>query len=469
MKKIEIAIIAILSFGLLIMGCPDSGDKNPGTDTRTVDYTKLKLNEVSGVGNDPDKFYELINTGDKDIPLYDCKIYYNANSGTGGTLPGGKGSLTWTGLTSQTIKAGKLFSLIGRDNPSGVNPGSFTTGLTAQRILIITLEDPAGNTIDQCVRSRDTGKYAITDKSFSRIPDGTGVFYFTTPTPEVTNGASIAGLTKLPDDPPVISGLGREPSSVTPSDTVTVSATVTTAASVISTVVLQWTLGGAAQNDIDMTKNGNIYSAVIPAQAVGSAVTYTVSAANDLGETNSTDEQNYTVVSAPVDYTKLVLNEISGYNKFVEIHNSGAAAIPLQGVKLQRNDGPSGGSEWVGTASDSIPAGAYRIILFNNYTPKDDLDNNPANAGWKVSSGISNQQILKVAVVDPAGNPIDVFIRGDVPLPAWGNSTSVTQDNDHSYSRMDAAAWAYADPTPGAANGAKAADIVSPGYLTAQP
>jgi hypothetical protein len=28
--------------------------------------------------------------------------------------------------------------------------------------------------------------------------------------------------------------------------------------------------------------------------------------------------------------------------------------------------------------------------------------------------------------------------------------------------------WAYADPTPGAANGEKQAEIVDPGYLTSQ-
>ncbi|MDR2575984.1 MAG: lamin tail domain-containing protein [Treponema sp.] len=160
-----------------------------------VDYTKLKLNEVSGVGADSEKFYELINTGDIDIPLYECKIYYNANGSTGGTLPTGKGNLTWTGSTSQAIEAGKLFGLIGRNTP-----GSFSTGLTAGRILIITLEDPAGNEIDRCVRAKDTGDFAFTDKSFSRIPDGTGDFYFTTPTPDETNGASTDGLVKVPDN-----------------------------------------------------------------------------------------------------------------------------------------------------------------------------------------------------------------------------------------------------------------------------
>jgi hypothetical protein len=212
----------------------------------------------------------------------------------------------------------------------------------------------------------------------------------------------------------------------------------------------------------------NVYSASIPAQALGAVVAYKVSAANNLGGTNSTDTQTYTVANAAADYTKLVLNEVSGNNKFVEIYNSGTVPIPLQDVKLQRNDGPSGGSEWVGTASDSIPAGAYRIILFNSYTPAD-LETNPAYVGWTVSSGISSGQILKVAIVDPAGTPVSVFIRGDVPLPAWGNTSGVTQDSTNSYSRMSDGTWAYAAPTPGAANGTKTGDIVNPGYLTAQP
>ena len=149
------------------------------------------MNEVSGVGGDDQKFYELINTGTADIPLAGCKIYYDANGSTGGTIPAAGVNLTWTGDATQIAEAGKLFSLIGRSTP-----GSFTTGLTAQRILIITLKDPEGNIIDQCIRAQDTGEYAIADKSFSRIPDGTGSFYFTTPTPGELNGTSTAIIAK---------------------------------------------------------------------------------------------------------------------------------------------------------------------------------------------------------------------------------------------------------------------------------
>jgi len=169
-------------------------------DLAGVDYSKLKINEVSGVGDDPDKFYELINIGDVDIPLEGCKIFYNANGSVGGLFPPtGNQGLTWTGLPTHIAEAGKLFCLIGRDSPSGTNPGSFTTGLTAQRILIIDLYDPNGNLIDQCIRGLDTDEYAFTDKSFSRIPDGTGPFYFTTPTPCEMNGDDATGLILVPN------------------------------------------------------------------------------------------------------------------------------------------------------------------------------------------------------------------------------------------------------------------------------
>ena len=163
-------------------------------DVSGIDYSKLKLNEVSGVGNDAAKFYELINIGDVDIPLVGCQIIYNAApNNIGDQFPPDREQLTWTGSATQIAEAGKLFSLIGRNNQ-----GSFTTGLTAARILIITLKDPAGNVIDKCIRAKDTDEYEINDKSFSRIPDGTGPFYFTNPTPDEFNGSDVTGLLLVP-------------------------------------------------------------------------------------------------------------------------------------------------------------------------------------------------------------------------------------------------------------------------------
>jgi len=393
-------------------------------DTTGVDYLKLKINEVSGVGADAAKFYELINTGTQDIPLYDCKIYYSANGNKGGTIPTEKGDVTWTGLSTHTALAGQLFSLIGRDNPAGTNPGSFTRGLTAERILIITLEDPEGNVIDTCVRSRDTGYYEINDKSFSRIPDGTGDFYFTTPTPAETNNASTAELKKLPKDPPIISNLGREPSSVTPTDTVTVSATVTKDKSetTISTVVLQWTLNGTAQTDKTMTaESGNVYSADIEAKAVGSVVTYKVSATNNLGETTVTATEGYTVVSTsePPPPPLLILQVGAATDgdlshSFVELYNTGTEAVSLTGYSLQyaagfstnngNGSGPGGNTTTDGPwskidLSGTIQPGHSFLILGNKGTAANPALSITDSYGDMNESFVINNRCFKVALI----------------------------------------------------------------------
>ena len=167
-----------------------------------------------------------------------------------------------------------------------------------------------------------------------------------------------------------------------------------------------------------------------------------------------------------IDYTKLVLTEVSGNNKFVEIYNSATVDIPMKGVKLSRNDGMS---QWTGGDDDVIPAGAYRLFLFNSYTPAA-LATNPAYTGWTVGSGISSGQTLKVAIVTPHGEEVSVFIRGDenVLLP-WQTTTNVSQNTSDTYSLMGDGTWAYADPTPGAGNGAKKSEIANPGYMTEMP
>ena len=163
------------------------------TPRETFDYSIIKINEVSGPGEDSEKFYELINIGTTPINLEGFTLWYNANSSTGQPLPTGDGNLTWTGCEDQVIEPGELLTLLGRSNPC-----SFTTGLTGQRNLIITLKDPNGNVIDKCIRAQDTEEYAITDKSYSRIPDGTGPFYFTVPTPDEKHGSDATGLVLVP-------------------------------------------------------------------------------------------------------------------------------------------------------------------------------------------------------------------------------------------------------------------------------
>nr|AGS54057.1 hypothetical protein [uncultured bacterium contig00048] len=187
------------------------------------------------------------------------------------------------------------------------------------------------------------------------------------------------------------------------------------------------------------------------------------SSSSSTNATGGSSSSSLEACTPPSDYSDLVLNEISGNNKYVEIYNSGATDICLTGVKLDRNNG---GSSWTGRAGDAIPAGEYRIFLFNSFTPAG-LETNPAYVGWTVGSGISSGQTLRIALIAPDNSIIDLFIRGDGT--GTGSSTGVTQDTDNTYSRMPDDTWAYAVATPGAENEAGTGNIENPGYLTADP
>jgi len=173
-------------------------------------FANLRINEVSGVegaGGSCDIFYELMNIGDTSIDLTGVEIWYNANGSIGQPFPPTDDRLTWKGgATNQpsgVVQPGELFLIQGRNNCSN---GPIQTGLTSSRILIITLKDPSGNVIDQMARAEDNiapyNSFGSNVASYSRIPDGTGPFYFTTtPTPGTTNGTNTAGLVLVPQTP----------------------------------------------------------------------------------------------------------------------------------------------------------------------------------------------------------------------------------------------------------------------------
>jgi len=319
----------------------DSISFTPPATSPAVDYSKLRLNEVSGVEPDADKFYELINIGTVDINLGGCEIYYNANDNVGESFPPTNERLTWVGSSTQVAKAGELFSLIGR-----YNDGSFSLGLTPERILIITLKDPDGNVIDECIRAEDTGIYATPDRnlSFSRIPDGTGPFYFSIPTPNAKNGGSL----------------------------------------------------------------------LLPA------------------------------TQSNIDYSPLVINEVDGNGKFVEIYNKGTEPISLENLTLVKNETQTW---WTGKADITIAGGGYYVVAQPGGTDEFDEDNG--------ASGISAKQTVKFELRKPNKDVIDSFSRGIAP---WGDSISDVAPD--SFSRCpDGGDFKLATPSPKAANPATGAEI----------
>jgi len=148
---------------------------NPPTD-----WTKLKLNEVSGSGADAEKFFELYNASDYPIKL------------TGVTINKDK-ALSWTGIDGEVVPAHGVFAIIGA---KGTTPRGFSSGFSAKKNVIIELFNPGGDKLDTFQRGDEPeegvewGGQKLSDNegSWSRIPDGTGKWMQTaTKTPGAAN------------------------------------------------------------------------------------------------------------------------------------------------------------------------------------------------------------------------------------------------------------------------------------------
>jgi hypothetical protein len=215
--------------------------------------------------------------------------------------------------------------------------------------LIITLKDPDGNIIDQCIRAEDTGDYAVgRSYSMSRIPDGTGPFYFSIPTPNAKNGGSIL----VPVTPPQ---------------------------------------------------------------------------------------------SPDADYSQLVINEVDGNGKFIEIYNKGTEAVPLEKLTLVKNEAQTW---WTGSAGTTIDAGGYYVVAQSGGT--DIFDENTG------LNGISPKQTVKFELKKPNGDLIDSFSRGVSP---WGTSISDVTPDSFSRCPNGTGDFKLATPSPKAANPETGEDI----------
>lgn len=259
-----------------------------------------------------------------------------------------------------------------------------------------------------------------------------------------------------------ISNVAHTPGSVTPDDAVTVTATTTgvKSADLIYTVDngIPQTVAMTLVSDGSGTFIGAVFTGVIPAQADGAKVVYHIVGKGDGGSARS-DNKEYTVSTVVIDYTLLVLNEIDGNGKFVEIYNKGAVAIPLTGVTLVKNESETW---WTGGAGVTIAAGGrYSIAQTgSSVTGVDEFTG---------ASGISARQNLKFELKDPAATVLDTFLRTN------GGALKASVTPDYSLNMADGGGGIYsfsrtpdgtgtfnlATPTPGAANGASAGPIVT--------
>ena len=355
MKKIFLALAALAS--MAAVSCvKDEQNPNalvPEPEPEIVyDYSKLVLNELSGAGEDNEKFWELYNTGSQEIDLAGVTINKDEE-------------LAWTGAKGQKIPANGCYAIVGA---KGTTPDGFSSGFSAKKSVIVELFAPDGTKLDTFQRGEKGsawGNQGLDDNkgSWSRVPDGTGAFMIT---PNATPGAA--------------------------------------------------NNGEGATADPALVGNGDV----------------------------------------PVQKTaKVVFNELCGNkayegNKFIELFNAGEAEASLKGWTIRKYaaDATDVAGKynicWTAPEGKKLAAGAYLVLGADITDPE---------LGF--NAGLSAKKGVKFELVDASGKVVDKFVRGTDADP-FGEEP-LAENKEASFSRVPngTGEWAYAAPTPGAANGEK--------------
>ena len=180
MKKIFFALAAFAAITACVKDEQNPEALVPEKEPEIVyDYSKLVLNELSGAGEDNEKYWELYNTGNQEIDLAGVTIKKDEE-------------LAWTGAKGQKIPAKGFFAIVGA---KGTTADGFSSGFSAKKSVIVELYAPDGKKLDTFQRGEKGsawGDQGLDNNkgSWSRIPDGTGSFMIT---PNATPGAANNG------------------------------------------------------------------------------------------------------------------------------------------------------------------------------------------------------------------------------------------------------------------------------------
>lgn len=226
------------------------------------------------------------------------------------------------------------------------------------------------------------------------------------------------------------------PEAPTSHDAVTVTATVT-GLQAVKTATLKYN-----GTETAMTGSGSTYTAIIPAQADGTDVEFTVTVVNEADFTTTSDKFSYKVGDPATDWSKLKFNEVYGAGadeeKFFELYNASDFPIKLIGVTINKDEELT----WTGIDGEVVePKGFFAIIGGKGTTER----------GF--SSGFSAKKSVLLELFAPDGTKIDFFQRGEKGSDGkWGASLS---NNNGSWSRIPdgTGKWMItAAFTPGQAN-----------------
>lgn len=223
---------------------------------------------------------------------------------------------------------------------------------------------------------------------------------------------------------------------------VEVSATVTALVK-ITKVNLVYTVGSEEPVTVEMTANGNVYTATIPAQAMDAVVKYYIETITE-GGTSQSAEGTYTVGVNPIDYTPLKLSELNGNDKFIEIVNTGSKAINIKGIKLFKDTK----DVWTGPDKE-LAAGAYLLLYSTDVVAptdgSDPIHPEYVGTGLVFDSGLSAKKNVSIVLATPVKATLDYF-----NLTGYAEKCAASYSrvgNDYAYDK-----WYHTAATPGKAN-----------------
>ena len=168
----------------------------------------------------------------------------------------------------------------------------------------------------------------------------------------------------------------------------------------------------------------------------------------------------------PEAFTGVVLNELSGADKYIELYNTTDKEVSLEGLCLVKYDASKDGGKsttWTAAEGMKIPAKGYLVLESSDLAdPAEDGDPNYAyeSKNHVFKGGLSGKKNVFIELYDGKNNKLDEFKRGEEGA-GWNQVEPYNNDKKSSFSRVPngTGEFAWAAPTKGEANGEKVADL----------
>lgn len=129
----------------------------------------------------------------------------------------------------------------------------------------------------------------------------------------------------------------------------------------------------------------------------------------------------------------VILNELNGNDKFIELYNPGDEDFVIAGYTLQKD----GTLNWTAPAGCTVKAKGFLLLYSADVTA--DHPEQPADLFF--SSGLSAKKAVKIELFNDKAASVEAF-----------NLVTCAKTAPASYSKNKDGKWYYADATPGAAN-----------------